>query len=288
MNIVYEVIFTKRKENGVLPYRYIGSKSNCTFIDGVIFDKRKKPYYGSSSVKGYNDIVKENIDDITTTILFTFDDYKDALEKEKEIHILSDVVVSTEFFNKSIATISTYSDPAYATVKHHITGKVVRLLKDDVNIINGTYVGLTKGRSVKDDPNHINRGSKGEKNGFYGKSHSEKTLRKISESNSGRKASEETLNKLSNFQKGKPKSPEHRKKIGRAGLVMIRCVETGERKRVSKEDFEVIYKPLGWVYNLSGFKPKVFPCDHCGLETTKGMLSRWHNDNCKHRIINEN
>ena len=30
-----------------------------------------------------------------------------------------------------------------------------------------------------------------------------------------------------------------------------------------------------------GKRLKVYPCDHCGLETTGGNLKRWHNDNCK-------
>jgi len=30
-----------------------------------------------------------------------------------------------------------------------------------------------------------------------------------------------------------------------------------------------------------GKRLKVYPCVHCGLETTGGNLKRWHNDNCK-------
>ena len=38
MNIVYKITFLDRKENNEPPYYYIGSKSNCVFVDGQILD----------------------------------------------------------------------------------------------------------------------------------------------------------------------------------------------------------------------------------------------------------
>lgn len=47
MNIVYWFTFTDRVKNKTPPYYYIGSKHDCTFINGVIFDNRNIEYWSS-------------------------------------------------------------------------------------------------------------------------------------------------------------------------------------------------------------------------------------------------
>jgi group I intron endonuclease len=53
----------------------------------------------------------------------------------------------------------------------------------------------------------------GDKNPFYGKSHSEKSLKKIGDTNRGKILNEEWRKKLSESSKGRKKSEEHKKKI---------------------------------------------------------------------------
>lgn len=53
----------------------------------------------------------------------------------------------------------------------------------------------------------------GDKNPFYGKSHSENSLKKIGDTNRGKVLSEEWRKKLSESSKGRKKSEEHKKKI---------------------------------------------------------------------------
>lgn len=62
----------------------------------------------------------------------------------------------------------------------------------------------------------LSEAKKGEKNPFYGKTHSEKTRRKISEVHKGKHPSTETRKKMSEVHKGKPKSAETRKKMSEA------------------------------------------------------------------------
>ncbi len=69
-------------------------------------------------------------------------------------------------------------------------------------------------RWVTPKENNNNRRSfKGENNPMYGKSRSEETRHKISESMKGKTQSEETRKKRSESMKDKPKSEEHRRKL---------------------------------------------------------------------------
>lgn len=142
MHIVYKITFNRYKENNILPYYYIGSKSNCSYKDGIIIDKRGNPYYGSSKYKNYNKIVSDEIDFITVEILHETDSYDEALLLEKNLHIENNVVLSPEFFNQSVATCNTYTNPEYKTMRNILSGKTARLLESE---INDDWVGITHG-----------------------------------------------------------------------------------------------------------------------------------------------
>lgn len=74
--------------------------------------------------------------------------------------------------------------------------------------------------------------TKGEKNGFYGKHHTEEAKLKISLAKKGR----------TGFFKGKKLTEEHKRKIGEKSLFRnakaIKCVETGKVYRCSREAYE--------------------------------------------------
>jgi len=59
---------------------------------------------------------------------------------------------------------------------------------------------------------NISESVSGEKNGFYGKKHSEETKEKISQKNKGKKRTEEHIKKIKEAN-SKPKSEQHKKKI---------------------------------------------------------------------------
>ncbi len=196
-HIVYLIKINREK----FPNKYIGSKANCSVVDGKIVDQRGKQYKGSATDKEYRSLM-EYCDDYSVQILGEFDTYKKALEAEKLAHIANDVVASPEFFNKSIATISNYSNPDYATFKHSVTGKVCRLPRNHPKVLSKEWVGVTKGRSLTEDEKK-RRGRSGEQNGFFGKKHTEETKR-----NSGKK--------IGDKHRGKQKTDEQRRKMAEA------------------------------------------------------------------------
>lgn len=124
----------------------------------------------------------------------------------------------------------------------------------------------------------------GSGNHFYGRKHTPETKRLISEKAKARgraswdKRSDESKQAYMDAVR-KGKTEEHRKKLGRRGLKMVQNVETGEIRRVPK-DFD---EGSLWV-NPRKLKPETkYKCDHCDMVTTKSMLTRWHNDNCKRK-----
>lgn len=231
MNIVYRLIFNKRKERLEEPYMYIGSKSNCKIENGLIIDSNNKIYYGSSSIKNWNELV--NQDEITVEVLKEFEEYNDALNFEASIQKSLDVVASTEYFNLAIATVNSYTDPSYATYKHIRTEKCVRLPRNHEKVLSGEYAGVTKGTVLNEDQRK-KRGRSGKLNPFYGRKHTEKTKSKISLANSIETRSPEKVKEWIENVAKKPKSKEHKEKIGRKNLIMLKNIETGECIRIDK------------------------------------------------------
>tara|TARA_B100000929_G_scaffold290599_1_gene284970 strand:+ start:103625 stop:104788 length:1164 start_codon:yes stop_codon:yes gene_type:complete len=286
MNIVYKITFLDRKENNIYPYIYIGSKSNCNFVDGKIIDRNGNSYYGSSTWPNYYEIVKKG--NLKIELLFHSENYNECLMKEKELHLKEDVVANPEYFNKTIASISNYSDPSYATYKHTLYGKIVRLPRNHPLVENGTYVGVTKGDTVK----HSGNGSRfGMFNSFYGKTHSEQTKQKLREHNLGKVHSEESRRKMSKSRKGKKKTKEHKEKIGRKGMVNFVNVKTKETIRVYREEFELRDDKKDWLtqakYNSIYNKPEEIICEYCGMSLSPGNYSRFHGKNCSKVKVRE-
>ena len=201
MNIVY-LIKVKRD---TLPNKYIGSKSNCTVVDGKILDNRGKVYAGSSTDKQYKLLVEQH-DNYEVQILAEFDNYNDALYAERDLQIRNDVVASPEFFNKAIAAISNYTDPSYATYKHVSSGKVARLKRDHPLVLSGEWVGVTKGVILTEEQRK-KRGRSGTENGFFGKTHTEETKLLIAKI-------------IGDAHRGKPKSNEHRAAMAEAARLL--------------------------------------------------------------------
>lgn len=284
MHILYKVIFPIRKSENIFPYYYIGSKSNCSFKDGKIYDKNGKIYWGSSSWTDYQDIV--NSDDCYVEIISVHEDYNEILLQEKDIHLQFDVAASCEYFNKSVATINNFSDPNCATYKHISTGKIVRLDKNHELVLNGTYVGITKGCALS-DIHKLKIARNGDENAFFGKKHTEETKLTISVKNKGRIKSQEEIDNWVEKVAKLPMSGEHKSKISKSNVnkVMLKNFDTGEVIKVSRENL-YLYDNSVWKNPATYQKRKT--CEYCGITTTVGNIVRWHDDKCKMRGLNEN
>jgi len=131
---------------------------------------------------------------------------------------------------------------------------------------------------------------KGKDNHFFGKTHSEEARKKISESikkfYSEHGKTQEVIDNWVERVASKPKSKEHREKIGRKGMVMLQNIDTMEIVRVPYSDNRNFSKD--WV-NPRKLKPEnKYKCEFCDVITTSSNLKRWHNDNCKRKLKDEN
>ena len=234
MNIVYKITFLERKENNTPPYYYIGSKSNCEFVSGKIYESNGKEYTGSSRYKDYKKIVNEST--LLIEIIETFDNYDDAIKFEYEIQKELNVIKSNEYFNLSMASQSSYNRTGYGTYKHKDNyDKKVKLRTDDHKVLDGTFIGATKNNKISEETKQkISLKNKGENNSFYGKTHSEETKQKISLKNKGNILSKETKQKMSESRKGVAKTEDHKLKIGRKNMIMLKNLDTGESIRIDK------------------------------------------------------
>lgn len=196
-HIVYMIELHRDK----LPQYYIGSKSNCSIVEGKIIDRRGKNYTGSAKDTSLKEAIKSGCP-YSIHVLGTFDVYETALENEKLIQIQNDVVASPYFFNRSLACENTYTNPEYATYKHSLTGKVARLRRDHPDVISRVWVGMTAG-VVLDEESRKKRGRPGNSNPFFGRKHTAESKAK-----SGKK--------IGDAHRGKPKSDEHRRKQSEA------------------------------------------------------------------------
>lgn len=286
VNIVYKLTFIERLREGKKPYYYIGSKSKCSVTDGVIYDKNGKPYFGSSKYEGYKELVETS--SILLDVLFVSEKYKDVLLVEANTQKEVNADTSPEYFNLSIAnTKSCFTMPNYASMKHKDDySKKVRLPIDHPLVLDGTYIGLTYGHILTEEERK-KKGRAGDKNPFFGKKHTEETKQKIRDSNTGRKQSIESRKKRSDSQKGVSKSEEHKRKIGRKGMVTLKCPVDLVTVRVYKNtDEHNKYISMGYLnpytIKLMNEKESITTCPYCEKSgNNNSSFKRWHFDNCK-------
>ena len=285
MHIVYIVTFPIRKYNNILPYYYVGSKSNCKVTDKKIYLKSSKEYWGSSSWEGYNDIVSS--DNCFVEVLAVSEIYQEILEEERKIHIELDVVTSPEYFNKSIATTNNFTNPDFATYKHILHGKIVRLERTHPMVLSGEYVGVTSGNKLSDDTKlKMSISNSGKKNGFFEKRHTDETKHRIGLKNKDRVKSQEEIDNWVQKVAKLPMTESHKKSISilNKDKVMLKNFDTNITIKVHRSELSN--------YDLSIWKnpatiQKKHECIHCGISTNRGNLNRWHNDNCKFKTCEE-
>lgn len=238
--------------------------------------------------------------------------FLNCLEFEKNYHIEHDVVANIDYFNKSIATVNTFNDNNYITVRYKNNNKeFVRLPKDHPLIKDGTYVNTNKdyktyNNGLVEKQFHIDeivsdewvlgRLEKnklaGSRNGFYGKEHTSKSkelivkgIKEFYQSENGIKFRKVISENMSKTHKGRKKSDEHKKKIGRKGLIIIKNIITGENKRIALSELEC-YNSSEWVkatppnhkgslwYNNGVNEIKLKECDEIPTGYVRGRIKR--------------
>ena len=197
------------------------------------------PYMGSSSI--WNKIyIKEHKDDLVKEILETFETRK--LANGGEVKRLKEV-------------------------------------KDDPKCINQYFNYTPDVTGTKQTPEWIEKRKMfGEKNGMFGKHHTEETKKKISEKLKGREISEETRKKIGDFHRGKVYGEETRAKISKAHqkVRIIENIKTGEIVTMSLTEFckehpecnpnhMRTYCNSGWIYH------KTYKITNC--EASNGDIS---------------
>lgn len=296
-NVVYFIKFDSRIENNTTPYYYIGSKSNCKIENGLIYDKNGKPYYGSSTYQNYKQIVHES--KISVKVIKEFETFEECLRYENRLHLKLDVSNDERFFNKAVATYSYFNNPNYGTYRNVETNEFLRLPKSHTLVTSGQYVNANKGyktynngvieKQFLNQPDENvwkigrleNNKRYGIKNGFYNKTHDEKTKKKIIETrenfyNENPEIYDSIRNTLSKncserFKGGK-QSKEHVEKRVRKGHLVLMNIKTGEYKSVPVNEVQYYDNSL-WksVLELNKFNASGM------IWITNGIIEKYHN-----------
>ena len=273
--------YVYRITNTRINKHYYGSRTTEMYPKDDIGFK----YFSSSRDKSFILDQKENPQDYKYKVIRIFNTRKEALELEIIFHNRFNVGKNNKFYNLAKQSTIGRDTTGIVQAKNIITNEKISISKEEFDK-RDDLVGVTKGRDNTKDINNKNRGLKGDKNPFYGKKHSKDSLALMLLSNIGRKASKETKLKMSNTRKGVKKSEEHKSKIGRKGLVMLQNRNTLEIIRINKLESEKLDLNL-WVNPKVITPEKKYKCKYCAMVTIKGSLVRWHNDNCKHKPVEE-
>ena len=218
--------------------KYIGTKSSNEEPKNVI----GHTYFSCSKDKDFMNEQKEHPENFRYKVLKDFKTRKEALNLECELHHKYKVDTNDDFYNRAMQT----ADGFDCHFKHEHWSEYV---KEKISRSNKgkkmSHEAIEKHKATMEK----NGSCKGEKNGMYGKHHSEETLAKIrSNPNISHKKenhplwsthrSEETKRKISLANKGKSRITEkHKEKLKKSntGSRWMYNLELKESHRVIKE-----------------------------------------------------
>ena len=202
---IYTFHYTYIITNTTNQMKYIGVRS-CSCLP-----ENDDGYMGSSKILG--ETLQETPESFTKTIIDTFPTREIANANEQWLHETYDVARNSEFYNLCIAPMG-----------FCVAGrKVSEESRKKMSVARRGKIISSETRTK------LSYANMGEKNGMYGRKHTEETKKKISANRSsisgknnpmyGKKHSDETKKKISAAQKGKKKPPfteEHRRNLSLA------------------------------------------------------------------------
>ena len=78
-------------------------------------------------------------------LLYSSDDYRHVVGKERELQIFENAIKSELYFNLRIANeVGNYHALGYAIYRHRENGMTMKLRTDDDLVLNGTYIHIKK------------------------------------------------------------------------------------------------------------------------------------------------
>jgi len=199
--------------NNIYLYLKTHNKTGLKYLGKTIQD----PYVYKGSGDHWTGHIQKHGNDVTTEILFVTTDLEEFKIKGLEYSTKWNIVESDRFAN---------------------------LIPEDGGVMPPDMTGRIKS---PEECRAISKRQLGSGNTFYGKTHSAKSLAKMSKTHKGKIISDEQKKKLSIAAKGRIKSPEECKNISEA---------------------------------LKGKPKKRIKCPHCDVDGQASNMKRWHFDNC--------
>ena len=247
MNIVYKMSFLQRIKAKTPPYFYIGMKTMCRIENGMIIDRNEKPYWSSTRSSKMIDALE--VEKPRVDVLFSSEDSEEVCNREREILFEVDAAHNEMFFNLTNGTIDpTFHSNEYATYRHRDFPNVYkRLRRDDSMVLSGVYVGTTNGLHIKKHKGHARFG---EENSFYGKHHSEKTRKVLSDIAKKRSIDYTKMEKMWAARRGRTTSELQKQSVRERsrGKKMLKDPVSGKSEQVLKGSERAIYlESQGWL-----------------------------------------
>lgn len=243
-----EYHYVYRITNHILKKHYYGVRSSKTHPS----DDLGKVYFSSSVDLDFIQDQKNNPQNYTYKIVSIFKNRKEAALLEIKLHNKFEVASNDNFYNRSKSTSSGFNTKGTTQTEEHILKRSSAM----------------KGK--KQSKQHVEK----RRNKLIGLSQSEETKKKRSESMKGKnsfKRNEETCMKMSNAKKGKKLSEEHKNKLSENNSKYWLGKERDEATRL-----KISEKQKG----IPRGKMPLVKCPHCSKTGGKGLMTRYHFDNC--------
>lgn len=257
-------------------YETINTVNGKKYIGKHVTQNPQDSYLGSGLLLK-KAIDKYGREKFTKKVLYVFDNESEMNAMEIEL-VNEDVVLSEEYYNIALGgaggRISLYEkNPKYKKI---------------CNKISESTKKHSKTRSKNAKKNHVEK-----KIGMYGRKHKDETKKKISEGNIGKEVSDQTRKRLSDSNRGREPPNKGKRMVDLIGHERATEIFSAQSKR-NAERYSGEGNPMYGKNHREETKEKIrqrainrkrIRCQHCDKYFAPGTYSRWHNNNCKKRLL---